>query len=148
MEIRLCSDVNEHLADALYQIHRQSLPNDVTPNLAPGHYRRTIQALANPENGALAVAFEEGQPIGFCSVVKTPGELKRIVKGDRVALIGSLFKLAFTKPALLVDIAGAIIGRQSATEQIEGLPEIFAICVDASRRSAGIGRQDDRSMRQ
>lgn len=124
------------------EIHRVSLPDDITPNLPKSYYRKVLRMMADTSNGFVGLAIAETREwAGFCGVVYRPGEFSNKIAAHRFELAGALATFALTKPSLLVDLYESMPGETVYTRQVDECPEIYAIAVGPVHRSAGVGKQ-------
>ena len=139
--VEICRNPNRAIVSALHSIHKQSLPGDITPNLSPAYYARVVALMGDAQNGFLHIATTaDRDPVGFCFTALRPGDFSTAIARQRWLLLSNLARLAITKPGLVVDLAGAIVGRSTLDEgETTDCPEVYVICVRDDYRSKGVG---------
>jgi GNAT superfamily N-acetyltransferase len=140
-QVKVVTSYTTELAKQLCDLHKSSLPDDITPNLVESYYEFIISLMANPKNGVLTVAHNSEELIGFCFVAFNPGDFSAMIAERRVLLIKSIVKFIFTRPGLIVDLCGSVFGKIILFEKFneKQCPEVFAICVSRNERSTGVG---------
>lgn len=138
--VETCSEASRDTIETVHAIHKNALPNDITPNLTTDYYARIIRLMTDPKNGGLGIARVGGTPIGFCFAALDAHQFSDEIGRERWLLLKSVSLFAVSRPILLVNLAGAVFGRSRITEgESIDCPEIYAICVRDGHRSQGIG---------
>jgi len=140
-QVKVVTSYTKELAKQLSDLHKSSLPDDITPNLVESYYEFVISLMANPKNGVLTIAYKSEELIGFCFVAFNPGDFSEMIAERRVLLIKSIVKFIFKKPGLIVDLFGSVFGKIILFEEFDEkqCPEVFSICVSRNARSTGVG---------
>lgn len=128
-------------AAAFQALHKDALPDDITPNLPAPYYRTILEMMAEPDNGFLLQVEDGGRPVGLCGVVYCANDFAAKISAQRAALVRSVIKFAFTRPPLLLDMAGSMFGKTSYHREVHPSPEMFFICVAGDAQSRGVGAQ-------
>lgn len=138
--VETCIDARRGIIDAVYTIHKGALPNDITPNLTVDYYAKIIRLMTEPNNGVLGIVYAHGVPIAFCFTTFDPNRFSAKIARERWLLLKSISRFALSRPALLIDLVGAVLGKSRiAVEETTTCPEIYAICVGDGHRSQGVG---------
>lgn len=138
--VNTCSEAHRAIIDAVHTIHKGALPNDITPNLTADYYAKIIRLMTESENGVLGIAYADGVPIAFCFTAFDPNQFSAKIARERWLLLKSISRFAISRPALLIDLAGAALGKSRiVVGETTACPEIYAICVGDGHRSQGIG---------
>ena len=140
--VETCRNASQDFIAAVHAIHKGALPNDITPNLTADYYAKIIRLMTEPENGVLGVAHAHGIPVAFCFTALDPDQFSSKIARERWLLLRNMGRFAFSRPALLIDLAGAAFGKSTATVgKTTAYPEIYVICVREGHRSKGIGEK-------
>lgn len=138
--VETCRWADKATIESVHAIHKCALPDDITPNLSRRYYAEIVKLMAEPDNGVLAIGNIGDAPVGFCFTAFDPHDFSEKIGRERLLLLKSLARFAFTRPALLVDLAGAVLGKSTFAEgESIDCPEIYVICVRDGHRSHGIG---------
>ncbi len=140
--VETCNDAHLGIIDAVHTIHKGALPKDITPNLTADYYAKVIRLMAEPENGVLGIAYARGVPVAFCFTAFDPNQFSAKIARERWLLLKSISRFALSRPALLINLAGAAFGKSRiAAGETTTCPEIYVICVGDGHRSKGIGAE-------
>jgi hypothetical protein len=122
--------------ERLIDIHVQSLPNDVLPNLGRGtiiRYYSKILELQAEQNAALFGAYGDRGLVGFCCVTRRPVEVASLIGVDTIKNLLSMF---FLRPALFFKALAQLWHAPSIPCSAF---EIAYIAVEDSVRGMGVG---------
>lgn len=123
--------------ERVVDIHVNSLPSDVLPNLGRGTINRyycELLLLQSEQQAALFGAYEGGVLVGFCCLTKRSVGVHSLVRLDTLV---NLLSMVFLNPRLFVKAVVQFWHTSSITDLAA---EIAYIAVEDRVRGRGIGR--------
>jgi|688.fasta_scaffold238357_3 ribosomal protein S18 acetylase RimI-like enzyme len=125
--------ISEDTIRVIYEIHSNSLPNDVMPNFGLGVERKYLLELIDKQNGRILIATDSGKIIGFLLLRFKPINMKGLLDG--AAFIEFILN-SLRKKVILIQLIFQLFWSRSNPE---GSCEIDYFAVLEQHRSKGVG---------